>query len=371
MILLAAPLFDASGYAVASRSVLKLLNKMGVNTKVSPYTNWAGLGVKLSKDEFDLINKALLVKDKMEEIDTLLLYSMQKAVSGGVPVKFNKAFTIVHTMFETDRFPEDWRSNLNMANWVLLPSKWGVETFKSCGISNSIYMPFWINTDEFFPYVPKLINDIPQFKFMFFGDLYPRKNFKGVLNAFLTRFNGNKDVVLILKMNLTPRDKLKDFLIEMRVIRKKAEYPKIYLYNDVIPKQSIPGFINSCDCLLSPSCGEGFGLPQLYAMACEKPVVTTNYSACQDYVSEGNALLLQYNIESVPYEIVKADKNFYGHEWGTPSTEHLGLLMRWAVDHQDECKIIGKKAREMVVEKYSYEPVSDLMGKFLKEKGIS
>ncbi len=371
MILLAAPLFDASGYAVVSRSVLKLLNKMGSNIKVSPYTNWAGLGVKLPKDEFDLINKALLVKDKMEETDTLLLYSMQKAVGGGVPVKFNKAFTIVHTMFETDRFPEDWRSNLNMANWVLLPSKWGVETFKSYGISNSIYMPFWIDTDEFFPYVPKLINDILQFKFMFFGDLYPRKNFKGVLNAFLTKFNGNKDVVLILKMNLTPRDKLKDFLIEMRVVRKKAEYPKIYLYNDVIPKQSIPGFINSCDCLLSPSCGEGFGLPQLHAMACEKPIITTNWSGCSDYATNDNSLLIDYTVGPVPYEIVKADKNFYGHEWATPSTEHLGLLMNWIFQNQEEGKIIGKKARETVIEKYSFLVVSTLMNNFLKERGIT
>lgn len=106
-------------------------------------------------------------------------------------------------------------------------------------------------------------------------------------------------------------------------------------------------------------------------MACGKPIITTNYSACQDYVSEGNALLLQYNVESVPYEIVKADKNFYGHEWATPSTEHMGLLMNWVFQNQEEGKIIGAKARETVIEKYSFPVVSTLMNNFLKERGIT
>ncbi len=371
MILFAGPCYDSSGYAVASRSVLKLLDRMGVTTRISPYTNWAGLGTKLPKSDFDLINKYLLINGKMEETDTLLLYSMQKTAAGGVPVRFNKAFTAVHTMFETDRVPEDWVTNLNMANWVLVPSKWGVETFKSCGINNSSYMPFWIDTDEFFPYTPKLITDIPQFKFMFFGDLYARKNFRGVLNAYLNRFSNNKDVVLILKMNLVPRDKLREFLIDMKSARKNMEYPKIYLYNNSIPKQSIPGFINSCDCLLSPSSGEGFGLPQLYAMACEKPIISTDWSSCSDFITKNNALLVDYTIGPVPYDIVKQDKNFYGHEWAIPSTEHLGLLMQWCVNNQSELKAIGAKAREIVIEKYSYEPVSSLMSRFLTERGIS
>ncbi len=371
MIILTAPFFDSSGYAVASRSILKLLDRMGVNTRVTPYTNWAGLGVKLTQSDFDLINKNLLISGKMEETDTLLLYSMQKTVAGGVPVRFNKAFTAVHTMFETDRIPEDWRPNLNMANWVLVPSKWGVDTFRSCGISNAEYMPFWIDTDEFHPHVPKLINDIPQFKFMFIGDIFPRKNFMGVFNSFMSRFQDNKDVVLIVKMNFSARDKLKGFLAEIKTMRKNMKFPKIYFYNDVIPNQSIPGFINSCDCLLAPSCGEGFGLPQLYAMACEKPIITTNWSSCSDYATKDNSLLVDYTIGPVPYDIVKQDKNFYGHEWANPSTEHLGLLMNWVFTNQSELKTIGTKARETVLEKYSYQPVADLMNIFLKEKGIS
>ncbi len=371
MILLTSPLYDNSGYAVVSRYILKLLDRMGINFRLSPYTNWSILGAKLSKSDFELINKYILVKGKMEETDALLLYSMQKTVFGGVPIRFNKAFTTVHTMFETDRVPEEWRDNLNRANWVLLPSKWGVETFRSCGINNTVYVPFWIDTDEFFPHVPKLINDIPQFKFMFFGDLFPRKNFRGVLDAYLTRFRDNKDVALILKMNIFPRKKLMDFLNDMRTIRRGTEYPKIYLYNDVIPEQSIPGFVNSCDCLLAPSCGEGFGLPQLYAMACGKPIISTDWSACSDYITKENALVVDYVVESVPYEIVKQDKNFYGHEWANPNIEHLGLLMGWCLSNQSELKVIGKKARETVVEKYSFPVVSILMNDFLRERGIS
>ena len=370
MILFTGPIYDISGYAVASRSILKLLFKLGIDIKVFPNNSWSAAGAKLSRDEFNLINNLKLPPGKMIETDTLLVYNIQKTVQVNVPIKFNKGFQVVHTMFETDGVPKDWIDNLNCANWVVLPSKWGVDVFRNNGINNVSYMPICIDTDVFSPDVPKLITDIPQYKFMFIGDTFPRKNLQSVITAFFNSFHGNKDVVLILKMNLFPRERLYTFLQDIRVFRKRFEYPKIYLYNEIIPEQSIPGFINSCDCLVAPSCGEGFGLPQLCAMACGKSIITTDWSACSDYITKDNALLLRYEVQPVSYDIVKLDKNFFGHNWAVPSTEHLGLIMQWVVGNQEESKEIGKKARKTVIEKYSYPVVSELMNKFLIERSL-
>jgi glycosyltransferase involved in cell wall biosynthesis len=161
--------------------------------------------------------------------------------------------------------------------------------------------------------------------------------------------------------------------MEIKRLRKTIgalEYPKINLYSELLPEESIPGFINSCDCFVSPSCGEGFGLPHLYSMSCEKPIISINWSSCSDYMTEENSLALQYEVKPVPYSIVRQDENFYGHQWAYPSLEHLGLLMKWVVDNQDECKVIRRKARETVIEKYSYSVVQNLMNNFLKERGL-
>jgi glycosyltransferase involved in cell wall biosynthesis len=207
---------------------------------------------------------------------------------------------------------------------------------------------------------------------MAFSDMSARKNLIGLLTAFFNVFRNSKEVCLILKSHIS-KDNLPPLLKDFKLIRNKfscPEYPKVYLYPSLIGGGEIPGFINSCDCFISPSCGEGFGLPALYAMACEKPVISIDWSSCRDYINQDTALPLTYKIDTVPYSIVKQDANFYGHQWAYPSIEHLSLLMEWVISHPEEGKQKGKKAREFVIEKYSISKVSDLLKGILKERGF-
>lgn len=373
MILFTGPVYDSSGYAVASRGIVNLLCDIGFEVKLFPNKNWKGLGAKLEKEELELIKSLIVDGGGLVKTDHLTVYSMQTLTQGQIPVEFKKTSEIVHTMFETDRCPVHWVDPLNNVSSVFVSSKWGVETFKLSGVKNVEYMPFWIDTDVFSPETPKLLND-PRFKFLFIGELNARKNLRGLLQAYFHAFRNNKDVVLFVKSWVGTKEKLKIFVESVGSLRTQMgvnKFPTVILFNDQIPSSYIPGLINSCDCLVAPSCGEGFGFPQLYAMSCAKPVIGVSWSAPTDYFTNENSILIEYEVGPVSYEIVKQDSNFYGHHWAIPNLEHLSRLLKWAYGNKPKLDEIGKVARKTVIDKYNYSVVKGMTEKYFLERSLS
>jgi len=67
------------------------------------------------------------------------------------------------------------------------------------------------------------------------------------------------------------------------------DYAEFYLSPD---RNKLREIYNSCDIFVFPSRCEGFGLPPMEAMACRRPVVTTNVGAVPDYaIPEKTALI--------------------------------------------------------------------------------
>ncbi len=366
MVLMLGPVFDFSGYASALRSIISILVGLGCEVRITPNYDWCKAGPKLLKVEFDSLNSLVNKKPTLDSVKAI--YQVQMNILPDFAGK-----KIVHTMFETDRCPQEWVSGLNLADDVLVPSEFGVDAFRSSGVKNVRCMPFPINTDLFSPNTSKLIDHDSRFKFMYFGDQSSRKNVSFLVQAYLNVFANRDDVVLILKI-LTDRNKLEKEILALSNLRNKSlggnRLPEILIYPDMIPDYMIPGFINSCDCYVSPSHGEGFGLPALQAMACEKLVISIPWSACADYIDVHCALPLSYEVGPVSYAVVKDNQNFYGHQWANPSYEHLVNLMQYVVDNRDSLQGIRKAARKKVVEKYSIPVVSGLMKNFLKERKL-
>ncbi len=62
---------------------------------------------------------------------------------------------------------------------------------------------------------------------------------------------------------------------EVKRISEKRNSPEIVLINRDLPDENIVWLYRSCDALVAPSRGEGFGLPMAEAMLFKLPVVTT------------------------------------------------------------------------------------------------
>uniref|UniRef100_A0A6M3K1W7 Putative glycosyltransferase n=1 Tax=viral metagenome TaxID=1070528 RepID=A0A6M3K1W7_9ZZZZ len=334
--------------------------------QIKPNMNWSLLGPKLPDSEL-LDLKSIIFDSKANDDSIDAVYQMQQ----NLLEKFPRT-KIVHSMFETDQCPADWIPPLNTADQVLCPSKFVCDAYKNSGVGKVRYMPFYIDTEAFTPEAPKYILG-DEYKFMFVGDLSARKNLDLLITAFLNTFRNSKDVLLVLKIYVRRDGQLLEFLERFRNLRSRfgaPKYPRLLLYPNVLAEESMPGFINGCDCYVNPSHGEGFGIPLLHAMSCEKPVISIPWSACADYIDETVALPLQHFITPVPYQIIQQDKNFYGHNWADPSLDHLSALLKWAAENKSEGQKLGKRARQRVVDKYSYPVVANLMVDFLKERRL-
>lgn len=73
---------------------------------------------------------------------------------------------------------------------------------------------------------------------------------------------------------------------------EKGELPDNTEFHFLPVKDKLREIYNSCDIFVFPSRCEGFGLPPMEAMACRRPVVTTNVGAVPDYtIPEKTALV--------------------------------------------------------------------------------
>lgn len=115
---------------------------------------------------------------------------------------------------------------------------------------------------------------------------------------------------------------------------------------DNIQYKGIPDAVyNRGDCFVCPTRGEAFGLTMAEAMACELPVITTNFGGQTDFIKDGETgLLVDFKLEEVRHNIL-----YEGIQWATPDIQDLRKKMRWAFDNKDKIKEMGLKAREYVV----------------------
>mmetsp|Transcript_81412 Transcript_81412/g.226310 ORF Transcript_81412/g.226310 Transcript_81412/m.226310 type:complete len:116 (-) Transcript_81412:294-641(-) len=77
------------------------------------------------------------------------------------------------------------------------------------------------------------------------------------------------------------------------------------------------------------------------AMAMGLPVIATNWSGQTEFLREGISLPLRID----GLEPVEPGSAPEGHLWAMPSVPHLRELMRWVVDHREEARRIGSRAR--------------------------
>jgi glycosyltransferase involved in cell wall biosynthesis len=125
---------------------------------------------------------------------------------------------------------------------------------------------------------------------LYLGGFSPRKNLKGLINAF---YEIHRDIKEDYKLVL-PGKQSRDFkdmqlLGEVLKIDHRIEYPGF------VPVEDLPYFYNAAEIFVYPSFYEGFGLPPLEAMACGTPTITSNTSSIPEVVGDGAMLYNPFN----------------------------------------------------------------------------
>lgn len=111
-------------------------------------------------------------------------------------------------------------------------------------------------------------------------------------------------------------------------------------YTGYIPDAELPRYYNRCDAFILPSISkeqEGFGAVLLEAMACEKPVISTEIVGVASELQETNSGII----------IRPAD------------SKQLAEAIKRILDDPSLGKEMGKKARRLVIEKYTWKKAAE------------
>ncbi|MEM8998913.1 MAG: glycosyltransferase family 1 protein [Bacteroidota bacterium] len=128
---------------------------------------------------------------------------------------------------------------------------------------------------------------LPDQFFFFLGNTDPKKNTKGVLQAF-SHFNEIYPDQYQLVMLDYDENELQKLL---QSIGSPELRSAIHL-TGYVPNSRLPAIISQCAIFLYPSLRESFGIPILEGMACGVPVITSNTSSMPEVAGDGAALIV-------------------------------------------------------------------------------
>lgn len=245
-------------------------------------------------------------------------------------------YRIIYTMFESDKLPDDWKTYLEAADLVLVPSKWCVEVFAKMGIKAKV-VPLGYD-ENIFTYRPREYKreTNQDFVFLHYNAFNIRKGFLEVFKAFCKAFSNDEPVKMIFKTTLE----------HIPLAITKDEYPNIEILRGKISEIELRDLLYRADCFVYPSRGEGFGMPPLEAMATGIPAIVPNAHGITEYFDP------EYMYEAKVKETCPAIYNRYkGIDVGKMvvcDVDQLAQQMRFIYEHQKEARAMGRAASEYV-----------------------
>lgn len=254
---------------------------------------------------------------------------------------------------------------------------------------NAEHIPHGVNTKRFFPLSEKKRDELR--KANGFEDKFvigvvarnqPRKHLDRTIKSM--RLIADKIPNAVLFLHLDPNDPAQPmFKIHSLVEKYKLENRVIYS-----GMQAFKGFdwdkmndvYNMMDCFLLTTSGEGFGIPIIEAMACEVPVVATDYTTTPELVISHKAGL-GIKLSGVDeLDLFAMDSRDYDKECLNGTMTGSWEVERGFCDIKDCCskiemlynypmmrKDMGKNGRKAVLKHYDWDIVADKWEKLINE----
>jgi glycosyltransferase involved in cell wall biosynthesis len=240
------------------------------------------------------------------------------------------ARTAVFTMWETDTLPAKDVAVLNTAGLVIVPSLWQVECFRQSGVTVPMevaplgYDPLVFHDDGSEP-------DVCTFGTA--GALVAggvRKNAQRMIDLFRQAFPTEPDVRLRVK--ISPTSPVVD----------TYDDPRVDLIRATLPHGELAAWYRSLTAYVNGSLGEGFGLHLIEAMACGRPLITTNYSGLTAFFDPTVGYAVNHTLVPVANDV------YTGH-WAEPDDAGLVTRMRQVYADPAGARRLGRKSSARAV----------------------
>jgi len=290
-----------------------------------------------------------------------------------------------------DGYIANYQEVLNDLPLILVTSNWVKEMYVRDGIKASTIevLPVGCDTTSFIPFDkndPKIVAvreslGIPpdQLMILTVGGDAASKGAQEVMQALAIIDTKAPDWKYVCKVWPQPRTKAQNLLdLEMAThlgIEKNVTYA-----TNTVSRNFMPYLIGACDIYAAPSRLEGFGMPQVEAGACGKPVIGIKAMGMLDtLLHEKTAFLAEVAQKIVVKEVVLGKesgfKNKQTIEFDIPRTvdyranvQEIAKYMLLLMDNEKLRIAMGNAAREHVVKHFDYRVVAKKFIQIVQDK---
>lgn len=290
-----------------------------------------------------------------------------------------------------DGYIANYQDALNRLPLILVTSNWVRETYMRDGISgdNIEVLPVGCDTDVFCPrdrQDPKIqsIRESlgvaeDQVMILTVGGDAASKGGQEVMQALAQIDREAPDYKYICKVWPQERSTKQNFE-DMQLATTLGIEKSIVFSSSRNSRNFMPYLLAACDIYAAPSRLEGFGMIQVEANACEKPVVAIDAMAFKDTMVHGEtAYLASVALENkIAGATLGRDQGFEeGHNVVFPylrtadfraSVPDLAVHLMHLMKDADERDRLGKNGRNRVVEKYDYRVVAKQFVEIVQRK---
>lgn len=280
-----------------------------------------------------------------------------------------------------DGYIANYHEVLNALPLILVTSNWVKEMYVRDGISGDKIevLPVGCNTDNFIPHSkddPKILAvreslgiSPDQIMVLTIGGDAASKGAQEVMQALAIIDTKAPDWKYVCKVWPQPRTQ-KQNIDDLDMAEHLGIEKNVIYATNTISRKFMPYLIGACDIYAAPSRLEGFGMPQVEAGACEKPVIGIKAMGMLDTLVHGETAFLSKVAQRIVVDHVTLGdesgfEKFHSVEFKEPRIvdyradvhdigKYLMLLMTDAALREK----MGKAARERVVRKFDYRVVA-------------
>ncbi len=294
-----------------------------------------------------------------------------------------------------DGYLANYQDILGALPLILVTSEWVKEVYIRDGLSgdNIEVLPVGVDTDSFIPRdktdpkvacVREALGVTPdQIMILTVGGDAASKGAQEVMQALAIIDAKAPPWKYVCKVWPQPRT-LQQNLLDLQLATTLGIEKKVVYTTNIVSRNFMPYLMNACDIYAAPSRLEGFGMPQVEAGACGKPVLGINAMAMKEtLVHNETAFLANIATEVMIREITVGEESGWepGHRIVFPNPRTVDYrasvpdIANYLMDLMQSIELrrkMGEAGRKRVVENYDYRLVAK---KFLqiisKRLGIS
>ncbi|PWI57283.1 glycosyltransferase [Sulfoacidibacillus thermotolerans] len=274
--------------------------------------------------------------------------------------------------WEFGYIPKTWVFHaLYQIDEIWVNSQYTKKMYTDSGIPDEkiFSFPLGIDTNLYTPSGEHLqLKTEKKFKFLFVGGTIWRKGIDILLQAYINRFTKNDDVCLIIKdygVHSFYQGQTSQETIQK--IQMTPNTPEIIYIKDELSPQQMAALYRTCDVLVHPYRGEGFGLPILEAMSCGIPVIIPDQGPAVEFTNKNCALFVPSKIQTGT-EQTDLVSNL---KWIEVQPEVLSETLSLALKYQNTLHEMGRNAAQLAHSQFTWEQSADHILKHLESADYS